>query len=153
MQETATSYLGFWYASLSGLFAALASLSAKLAAAAEETLWICESVQESLGYIILDCSTVLLYLRILFLSLVFILNAIMWAVLTKALCICETSIRAILTNTAANLFFTAAFGWLIFNEPLSFCWSIGASLIVVGIALIMSDPEAKESQKIHEKKS
>lgn len=128
------------YSILSGLFAAFGSLCGKFSMASEEALWLCETaysyIDGSTHSVYPECKNVVLYIRLLFFGLTFLLNAIMWTTFLKALRYSTTSLEATVTNTAANFFFTAIFGQVLFGEFLTLVWWIGTLLIIFGLLLI-----------------
>ncbi|XP_014672651.1 PREDICTED: transmembrane protein 42-like isoform X2 [Priapulus caudatus] len=138
---------GLFYAVVSGMLAAMASASGKMAAASSDARWLCGAVVTPAA---LDCDSILLYVRGSCFLLVFLLNAVMWTVFTKALRLSPTTLSATITNLASNLFFTALTGRLLFGETLGATWFVGAGLIVTGVALIhnaAADAEREAQRK------
>ncbi|KAK2145668.1 hypothetical protein LSH36_664g00001 [Paralvinella palmiformis] len=131
-----------------GLCGALAATSAKLAMAADSAEETCNMVivrifTNSWTHL---CSTVLIYIRLACFGLIFLFNALMWTLFIKSLQRCRTSLEATVTNTGANIGFTAIIGWLLFGETLTFTWWFGASLITVGLVLINhGSPQTEET--------
>ncbi|XP_064640625.1 transmembrane protein 42-like [Lineus longissimus] len=136
---TLTMY-GQGLAVLAGFFAAVASLVGKLAMAGKETMELCERLEDALKQdrLIdnLDCQAIVAYVRLGCFVLIFLFNAIMWTCFVKALRGCNSSVEAVVTNTAANLFCTAIFGRVFYKETLSLMWWMGATLILVGLVVI-----------------
>eukprot|EP00731_Ephydatia_muelleri_P027029 Em0018g1129a len=66
-------------------------------------------------------------------------NGLMWTTFTKALQEVPSTVEATVTNSSANLFFTAVLGNAVFGETLSLQWWAGASLIVMGLVIIHSN--------------
>eukprot|EP00026_Physarum_polycephalum_P021188 Phypoly_transcript_24271.p1 GENE.Phypoly_transcript_24271~~Phypoly_transcript_24271.p1 ORF type:complete len:167 (-),score=13.51 Phypoly_transcript_24271:54-479(-) len=87
-------------------------------------------------------------LRPLFIGLIVLSNILMWNMFTKAMDSCG-SVSATVINTAANFFFTAIFGRVFFAEPLSLMWGLGATCIMIGLAIMHKGTSDK---KIKEKK-
>ncbi|KAJ1917107.1 hypothetical protein IWQ60_007882 [Tieghemiomyces parasiticus] len=78
-------------------------------------------------------------LRGTFLALIFLSNALMWALFSKALHKADSSITVTVYNTAVNFMMTAVLGHIAFNEPLSLRWWFGSSLILLGSVLMSQD--------------
>ncbi|XP_053637614.1 transmembrane protein 42 isoform X2 [Cherax quadricarinatus] len=136
---------GQLYAVASGLLAALASLCGKYAMASTEAQDLCESVllmlhnEEEItntNNVITICDQYAVVLRILFFALMVGVNCIMWTTFTKALRFSSTSLEATITNTAANFFFTAILGQVLFGEVVRSLWWLGSVLIISGLLLM-----------------
>lgn len=67
----------------------------------------------------------------------------MWTTFTKALQAVPSTVEATVTNSSANLFFTAILGNAIFGETLSLQWWVGVSLIVTGLIIVHSSGVVK----------
>ncbi|XP_037777434.1 transmembrane protein 42-like [Penaeus monodon] len=134
---------GQLYAVVSGLFAALASLCGKYAMASSEAQDLCEATLMAFNYeedvtkkIDLLCDQYAVVLRVLFFGLMVGVNCIMWTTFTKALRFSSTSLEATITNTAANFFFTAILGQVLFGEVVRSLWWMGTVLIISGLLLM-----------------
>jgi len=132
---------GQLYSVFSGLFASMASLCGKFAMASDEAMWLCENIVNSAtGSTDIDqqiaCRGVIIYVRVAFFLLLLLNNAIMWTTFVKALHHSNTSLEATVTNTAANFFFTAIFGQVLFGEFLTLLWWLGTVLIIFGLLLM-----------------
>ncbi|CEG62973.1 hypothetical protein RMATCC62417_00194 [Rhizopus microsporus] len=69
----------------------------------------------------------------------------MWTMFTKALNSASSSVQVSIVNGAANFSASAILGYLVFNEPLTVRWWIGACFILSGtILLSKSQKEKKE---------
>ena len=147
--------IGVLLAVIAGLCASLASVFAKLAMASDSTTTLCVQLteysrdilpplEENLTSTFLDCDQVVLYMRIICFGMIFLCNALMWTIYVKALQKCSSTVEATLINTASNLTFTAAFGFVLFGESLSLLWWIGMSFIVVGMCLIINGNEISD---------
>ncbi|CAG8481479.1 1770_t:CDS:2 [Paraglomus brasilianum] len=120
------------YSVLSGTFAALASVSAKLFSDARTfsfTIYVCEVVYGS------GCEDLIYPIRALCFGLMFLFNAAMWTFYTKALNK-SSSIKVTVVNSATNFCMTAILGHLLFNEALYLQWWFGATLIITGTVII-----------------
>jgi uncharacterized membrane protein len=106
---------------LSGIFAALASVCAKLASSAADG-----------------------YTRLLWTAAVIGCNGLMWLLFTSALSKAPASIQVTTINTSANLATTGIIGLMLFNENLSIQWWIGAIFITFGSLLMNMDHEKKD---------
>ncbi|CAG8485433.1 6348_t:CDS:2, partial [Paraglomus occultum] len=120
------------YSVLSGTFAALASVSAKLFSDSRTlsfTVYVCEAVYTS------GCEDLIYPIRALCVGLMFLCNAAMWTFYTKALNKSTSSVKVTVVNSATNFCMTAILGHLLFNEALHLQWWLGASLIVTGTVI------------------
>ncbi|CAL4149124.1 unnamed protein product, partial [Meganyctiphanes norvegica] len=128
----------------SGMLAAVASLCGKYAMAASEAQDLCEAVLIMLTDAELKaatrvqemCTQYTLLVRLLFFGLMILVNCIMWTTFTKALRFSQTSLEATITNTAANFFFTAILGQVLFGEVVTGLWWMGTVLIICGLLLM-----------------
>lgn len=148
------------YSVLSGFFASLASLSGKFAMGNDDMLWLCEV---SCGYWFGEssvttvnhfpaCRNFLVYLRVVFFVIMILLNGLMGTTFVKALRYSRTSVEAMVTNTAANFFFTAIFSRVLFGEFLTLVWWVGTLFILFGI-LLMHEGHRREALPIRKKRS
>ncbi|KAK7066569.1 Transmembrane protein 42 [Halocaridina rubra] len=139
-----TMMRGQLYAVASGLMAALASLCGKYAMATSEAQELCE---DSIALIngkepyeddsfTVVCDQYAVFLRLLFFALMVGINCVMWTTFTKALRFSATSLEATITNTAANFFFTAILGQVLFGEVVRCLWWMGTVLIISGLMLM-----------------
>ncbi|XP_077982116.1 uncharacterized protein LOC144437132 [Glandiceps talaboti] len=143
--------IGFSLALSAGLCAALASTCAKLAMASQAVAQLCQSTKQNyntLEYIIPNCEGIALYLRMTCFAMIFIFNAVMWTLFVKSLRKCSSSVEATIINTAANFFFSAFLGMVLFGETLSLVWWFGASLIIVGLLFIHKGTVEDEKKAI-----
>ncbi|KAJ1980227.1 hypothetical protein H4R34_002525 [Dimargaris verticillata] len=83
-----------------------------------------------------------LVVRGTFIGLIFLCNALMWIMFSKALHRADSSVTVTVYNTAMNFFLTAILGHIAFDEPLSLRWWFGASLIFLGSILMSQDTPA-----------
>ncbi|XP_050719389.1 transmembrane protein 42-like [Eriocheir sinensis] len=133
------------YAVVSGLLAALASLCGKYAMASTEAQDLCEAALLALygeeevstaNGINTTCDQYAIVLRAIFFVLMVGVNCVMWTTFTKALRFSSTSLEATITNTAANFFFTAILGQVLFGEIVTTLWWMGTVLILCGLLLM-----------------
>ncbi|KAK4303999.1 hypothetical protein Pmani_024032 [Petrolisthes manimaculis] len=133
------------YAVISGILAALASLCGKYAMASSEAQDLCEAsllllyneeIITRQNQIDVICGQYLVLLRLLFFALMVGVNCLMWTTFTKALRFSTTSLEATITNTAANFFFTAILGQVLFGEVVTSLWWMGTVLIICGLLLM-----------------
>ncbi|RUS35094.1 hypothetical protein BC938DRAFT_475880 [Jimgerdemannia flammicorona] len=148
--SAALAYLPF--ALLSGLFASLASVFAKLFTDTRTDAaiqWICSASQLYAG---LDLcanqgdNVLLLVVRGTCFALIFGCNALMWTLFTKALNKATSSVQVTVVNSAINFCATAILGNVVFGEPLALQWWGGASLIVTG-TLLMTRAQSNASEQ------
>ncbi|RKO89725.1 hypothetical protein BDK51DRAFT_14203, partial [Blyttiomyces helicus] len=154
---------------LSGVFASLASVCAKLAADTSPSgggipyTLLCTSTlhdpalcrsdsaaQWSSDNAFEEYRKLALALRLVFLVLVFASNGAMWAVFTKALSVAPSSIQVTVVNSATNMCLTGILGKVLFEEPLSAQWWFGATFVVAG-SVLLSEGQA-ESDKLEKAK-
>ncbi|CAG8445279.1 14719_t:CDS:2 [Funneliformis caledonium] len=124
---------------LSGTFAALASVFAKLFTDARTFVvaqYLCNIIVNENCEDILNETIRVKFLRICCFGSIFICNTLMWTFFTKALNKSSSSLQVTVLNTATNFCMTAVLGNIIFGEILSLQWWIGASLIVIGTLLV-----------------
>ncbi|XP_064094012.1 transmembrane protein 42-like [Macrobrachium nipponense] len=136
---------GQLYAVASGLFAAIASLCGKYAMASSEAQYLCESMLLALSqdddlkqtnFVESSCNEYSVFLRIVFFAFMIGTNCVMWTMFTKALRFSHTTLEATITNTAANFFFTAILGQVLFGEVVRSLWWMGTVLIISGLLLM-----------------
>ncbi|KAK9694301.1 hypothetical protein K7432_013479 [Basidiobolus ranarum] len=138
-----------------GLFAALASLFAKLTVDSR-TIAIAESVYQTIcqtfgievfNYLSDDKDNfVFLIIRSLCLGGICLCNALMWTTFTKALNSSKSSVQVTVINSVTNFCTTAFCGHVVFGEPLSLRWWCGASLIAVG-SILMNHQETEQPRE------
>ncbi|KAJ6248195.1 transmembrane protein [Anaeramoeba flamelloides] len=85
-----------------------------------------------------------IWLRIPFFGLMFLSNALMFNFQAKAMTLFGSA-NATTIITGVNIFFSALFGRLLFQEELTFYWFIGSVFITLGISVITYG-ESKESK-------
>ncbi|KAF0454168.1 transmembrane protein 42-like [Gigaspora margarita] len=135
------------YSLLSGTFASLASVFAKLFTdtrtlsiaqyfcevfSDSKNAKFCKEIEKSgKGWENIICS-----IRILCFASIFLCNALMWNFLTKALNKSSSSVQVTVLNSAINFCMTAILGNIIFGEALALQWWFGAGFIVIGTVLV-----------------
>ncbi|XP_037086145.1 transmembrane protein 42-like [Pollicipes pollicipes] len=134
--------IGVWYATQTGLYAALAGLTGKFAASYSEAHWLCllaskflmltGLVQPQLGF----CDRRVIVFRVVAFLLTLLVNALLWTSFTKALRHSASSLEAIVITTASNMLITAVISQLLFGETLGVLWWSGLVLVVFGLVLI-----------------
>ncbi|CAN8184582.1 unnamed protein product [Coccothraustes coccothraustes] len=75
-------------------------------------------------------------LRLSCVGLVFVCNAVMWTVFTKALRLSSSSAAASVTTTASNFISSAILGRLLFGETWTPLWWVGLAMTVCGLMLL-----------------
>ncbi|CAI8021608.1 Transmembrane protein 42 [Geodia barretti] len=136
--------VGFSLAVAAGFCAAMASVFSKLAFEEEGATLkhiTCPFVAESV------CPSVVLALRVGSFILLFLSNAVMWALFVRALQGCGSTVEAAVANSGSNFIFTALFGIFLFGESVSLMWWFGASLVVLGLVVIQHGVRDPESDK------
>ncbi|CAB4424570.1 hypothetical protein RhiirA5_429059 [Rhizophagus irregularis] len=147
MNENENSHSFVSFSILSGTFAALASVFAKLFTDVRTFLilqYLCDVIgndtffkcEEILNEIKEDTNWIMYLIRIFCFGSIFICNALMWTFFTKALNKSSSSLQVTVLNSATNFCMTAILGNIIFGETLSLQWWFGASLIVIGTLLV-----------------
>ncbi|XP_025115983.1 uncharacterized protein LOC112577195 [Pomacea canaliculata] len=133
---------GFYMAVLAGVFAALASVFAKVAASHDGA----QNVVLTLSNLTKMVSTnahfvfatedmvvlVIILVRLFGVVGIFGSNAVQWIFFSKSLQLCSSSVVATVTSTAANFVLTAYISWMLFKEHLPLLWWCGSSLIIMG---------------------
>ncbi|XP_017589982.1 PREDICTED: transmembrane protein 42 [Corvus brachyrhynchos] len=69
-------------------------------------------------------------------GLVFVCNAVMWTVFTKALRLSSSSAATSVTTTASNFISSAILGKLLFGETWTPLWWVGLAVTVCGLTLL-----------------
>lgn len=131
-------------ASVAGACGALSGVVGKLAV---ESSRVPSLVRSGGLYLQLDLATMEMVqavvpwlLRIVFFLMNAILTGSMWRFYLKALSQGPTPVCQIL-NTGTNFVVSALAGLVFFEEEVTPMWGAGALLIVLGLALVVSDPQ------------
>ncbi|KAL1934147.1 hypothetical protein VTP01DRAFT_6329 [Rhizomucor pusillus] len=140
------------YAVLSGIFASLSSVFAKLFSDTRTVLIhdalrdfvVKQDFASTLLSLTVDPNTSLLGLRAACFGSIFICNSLMWTLFTKSLNAAPSSVQATTVNSAVNFSVSALLGHLLFDEPLALRWWIGASLILTGTILLSRSEKQRE---------
>ncbi|KAI9320250.1 hypothetical protein BX666DRAFT_1853814 [Dichotomocladium elegans] len=137
------------YAVLSGIFASLSSVFAKLFSD-QRTEQLHDVI---LAFLNTHCFSLLpamdqskyslLVVRGICFGLIFVCNSLMWALFTKALHAAPSSIQTTTVNGAVNFSVSALLGYFIFDEPLALSWWMGASMILSGTVLLSRTQKQK----------
>ncbi|GET91577.1 hypothetical protein, conserved [Leishmania tarentolae] len=132
------------HASIAGACGALSSVVGKLAV---ESARVPSLVRRGGLYLQLDLATMEMVqtivpwlLRLFFFVMNAILTGSMWRFYLKALSQGPTPVCQIL-NTGTNFVVSALAGLVLFEEEVTPMWGTGALLIVLGLALVVSDPQ------------
>ncbi|SYZ68756.1 hypothetical_protein [Leishmania braziliensis MHOM/BR/75/M2904] len=131
-------------ASVAGACGALSGVVGKLAV---ESARVPLLVRSGGLYLQLDLATMEMVqavvpwlLRIFLFLMNAVLTASMWRFYLKALSQGPTPVCQIL-NTGTNFVVSAVTGLVLFSEEVTLMWGVGALLIVIGLALVVSDPQ------------
>ncbi|KAI8324168.1 hypothetical protein GQ54DRAFT_252697, partial [Martensiomyces pterosporus] len=119
-----------------GFFAALSSVSAKLAVDRNTSL-ITEAVHQVMPKA--DIALLAFMTRGIMLLGIAAANFFMWLFFTKALRYGDSTPRVMMLQTVSNFVTTAAFGVYLFGDVLSMRWWCGATLIALGLTLLNSE--------------
>ncbi|KAI9483075.1 MAG: hypothetical protein EXX96DRAFT_129645 [Benjaminiella poitrasii] len=136
-----TSFIPF--AIISGFFAALSSVFAKLFS--DERTALFHAYLSSLFHIVPEKTSLLITRGICFV-LIFGCNSVMWTTFTKALNAAPSSVQVSIVNGAVNFSTSAMLGYVVFDEPLSLKWWLGASFILSGTVLLSQSQKRIEQQ-------
>mmetsp|Transcript_3243 Transcript_3243/g.6289 ORF Transcript_3243/g.6289 Transcript_3243/m.6289 type:complete len:182 (-) Transcript_3243:398-943(-) len=123
---------GELFAVIAGLCAGLASVAGKFGFGESEGLEVFSFTTK----LVPSAGAILLCVRGLFVGLFFFLNAAMWRFHLLALDLCESSARAVVFNTFANIISSGLFGFFFFEEKLSMLWFSGVGLTCAGLLFI-----------------
>ncbi|KAI8880237.1 hypothetical protein K501DRAFT_255445 [Backusella circina FSU 941] len=126
------------FAIISGFFAALSSVFAKLFSD-DRTALLHDYIKH-----FIPIETSILATRGICFLLIFGCNSIMWTTFTKALNKATSSVQVSLVNGAVNFGASAILGYAIFDEPLALRWWIGASFILAGTLLLSKNTNKNE---------
>ncbi|KAJ2747683.1 hypothetical protein GGI20_000332 [Coemansia sp. BCRC 34301] len=132
------------FALAGGAFAALGSVSAKLAVD-QRTGTLALAVAEMVPGA--DLGTVMLVTRGAMLAAIGACNFFMWLFFTKALRYGRSTARVMMLQTVANFATTALCGVYVFGDVLGLRWWMGASLIAAGLALLNSADDVVVEKK------
>ncbi|KAF9363516.1 hypothetical protein BGX34_003913 [Mortierella sp. NVP85] len=145
---------------LAGTFAALASVFAKLTLDVRTVDFLQHACNTLVAPTTPYCTSlfvaeegetgpIVVAVRATCFGLIFICNAAMWTLFTKALNRSKSSATVTVINSASNFCLTAVLGYALFSEPLALQWWFGASLIVIGSVLVSSNEtgDAKHEKK------
>ncbi|SAM05862.1 hypothetical protein [Absidia glauca] len=140
------------FAVLSGFFAALSSVFAKLFTDERTTTLVATlstyfSKYYPLSSGVDDTHVFLLVIRGICFLLIFGCNSLMWTLFTKALHDAPSSIQVTIVNGAMNLATSAILGFLVFQEPLALRWWIGASFMLAGTIMVSQSQKRLENKK------
>jgi hypothetical protein len=113
------NYTFVLYAMLAGAFGALSGVAGKLS--------------------VTDSVSLAAYFRVATFLANGFCTAQMWRYYLKALSLGSTPTCQVI-NTATNFVVSAAVGFAVFGEEVNSLWCIGATLVVCGLGLIVSDP-------------
>ncbi|KAI9270632.1 hypothetical protein BDA99DRAFT_502306 [Phascolomyces articulosus] len=143
-----TSFIPF--AVLSGIFASLSSVFAKLFSDTRTeifhdavTSFITKQEWVTIPWTI-DPQNSLIAFRGVCFGLIFVCNSLMWTLFTKSLNAAPSSVQTTTVNGAVNFSVSALLGYLVFDEPLALGWWIGASFILTGTILLSRTQKEKE---------
>jgi hypothetical protein len=118
-KNDSVNYTFVLYAMLAGAFGALSGVAGKLS--------------------VTDSVSLAAYFRVATFLANGFCTAQMWRYYLKALSLGSTPTCQVI-NTATNFVVSAAVGFAVFGEEVNSLWCIGATLVVCGLGLIVSDP-------------
>ncbi|EAN84195.1 hypothetical protein C3747_121g11 [Trypanosoma cruzi] len=142
-----TSRMFFAHASLAGAFGALSAVVGKLAVTkdSDSLLFVALASFFSRGELrdaeLQWVGVVTLVIRVLLFASNIFFTAQMWRWHLKALSCGPTPVCQIV-NTGMNFAVSAFFGLFVFREEISAMWAVGALLVAIGLALVVSDADA-----------
>ncbi|KAJ2889708.1 hypothetical protein IWW38_004549 [Coemansia aciculifera] len=129
-----------FFALAGGGFAALGSVSAKLAVDQGDTPALAHFVSSwfpaAAG---LSPGGVAATARVLMLGCIGVCNFLQWLFFTKALRFGQSTARVMMLQTVANFAMTAVCGVYVFGDVLGLRWWMGASLIAAGLTMLSSN--------------
>lgn len=134
---------GILFALEAGGCAAMASVSAKLAASSETSFSLAKmfttqaEISISHGFLLYEYEVAVIF-RIAGVLGIFLFNALMWVLFTKSMHLCSSALEATAFNTSSNFIFTAIISKLLFGEHLSLLWFLGSWLIIFGLIILHS---------------
>ncbi|CAO3639450.1 unnamed protein product [Mucor fragilis] len=148
MTKPASSFIPF--AIISGFFAALSSVFAKLFS--DERTAVFHSYISGHFHVVPEHTSLLITRGVCF-ALIFVCNSVMWTTFTKALNAATSSVQVSIVNGAVNFSASAILGYLVFDEPLALRWWIGASFILAGTILLSQSQRRLEEEEDKKKKN
>ena len=120
----------------SGLFAALAAAVAKKTFSSQdgsETETTAAAAEED------NYESLFTFERLSLLAIFIFCNVLMWLALTAAFHHSKTTGTVSVLNTASNLLFSGAIGWLCYSETITIQWLLGISFILLGVSVILTE--------------
>ncbi len=111
-----------------GLNASLASVAGKIAF--DERFL----VSLFFGGVAPSSSSLLLAVRLVCVVILLSVNALLFRFVALGMSKATSSVQVTAIVCAVNFLFSGLFGWLLFDEALTWMWLLGASLLVVGIS-------------------
>ena len=75
--------------------------------------------------------------KVIFLACTILLNGFMWTLFVESMQYLPAS-KSLVINTGSNILLSALIGHVLFYEVINLTWSLGASLIVVGISILVT---------------
>ncbi|KAJ1641864.1 hypothetical protein J3B02_002821 [Coemansia erecta] len=130
-----------FFAILGGAFAALGSVSAKLAVAQDQqqTSMLTQLIHQVLPETLSNARALAAISRGMMLGCIALCNFFMWLFFTKALRFGDSTPRVMMLQTISNFAVTALCGVYLFGDVLSLQWWGGASLIAIGLVMLNSE--------------
>lgn len=98
------------------------------------------------GKLTFSQSTLFSFVSIIYLIFFIFSNVFMWRCYSKALSLSSTSIQPTIVTKTSNFLLSALVGFFVFAEPINFLWFFGFILILIGVYLISTENESKQSQ-------
>lgn len=137
-----------------GCLGAMASVTGKLGMSGVHVNMICQAITHYFYAFInneelLDAEEIYVtevaaaIIRGLLLLLTFALNALMWTLFMESMQTLNSG-EAVVLNTGTNILISAIFGTLIFGETLSGIWWCGATVIIIGMAVLQTSSSMQE---------
>ena len=119
----------------SGLFAALAAAVAKKTFSSQDGSET-ETTTAAAGD---NYESLFTFERLSLLAIFIFCNVLMWLALTAAFHHSKTTGTVSVLNTASNLLFSGAIGWLCYSETITIQWLLGISFILLGVSVILTE--------------
>ncbi|KAK5576442.1 hypothetical protein RB653_007586 [Dictyostelium firmibasis] len=137
--NTTNLKLSFIYSLIGGVFASLSSVCGKVAL---DSQFLSQFISSD---------KIELITRVISIASIFICTTMQWRYAAKGMDLANSTLTSTVITTSSNFFFTAFFGWLFFQEQLSFKWWVGALFIMIGLFLMNADQDEIETNQKSEK--
>jgi drug/metabolite transporter (DMT)-like permease len=126
---------------MAGFQASVAGVAGKVAFDGEATL-----IRNLLNVLHLPQTHLLLPARAMVFALLVLVNASVFRYMAHGMDGSESTMIANVLSTSSNFLCTAILGRVVFSEPLSWQWFVGASLMISGMYVVLSEQQLRTNK-------